>query len=61
MIQSLSIASLLALLLSACSAENPPQALGTLERDRITFSATSNEIIRELPMQKASTLKSVMC
>ncbi|GFK55646.1 HlyD family secretion protein [Vibrio cholerae] len=57
MIQSLSIASLLALLLSACSAENPPQALGTLERDRITFSATSNEIIRELPISEGEHVK----
>ena len=57
MIQSLSIASLLALLLSACSAENPPQALGTLERDRITFSATSNEIIRELPIAEGEHVK----
>ncbi len=56
MIQSLSIASLLALLLSACSAENPPQALGTLERDRITFSAHKNDNIVELPSREAEPL-----
>lgn len=57
MTKSLSIAALLTLLLSACTPEAPPQALGTLERDRITFSATSNEIIRELPVAEGDTVK----
>ncbi|EOW6614565.1 HlyD family secretion protein [Vibrio fluvialis] len=42
--------SLLILLLSGCSQDSENQALGTLERDRVTFSATSNEIIRQLPI-----------
>lgn len=46
--------TLLIALLTACSKENPPQALGTLERDRVTFTATSNEIIRDLPVKEGS-------
>ncbi|TXY05316.1 HlyD family secretion protein [Vibrio mimicus] len=57
MTKSLSIAALLTLLLSACTPDAPPQALGTLERDRITFSATSNEIIRELPIAEGDPVK----
>ncbi|WP_158120719.1 HlyD family secretion protein [Vibrio metoecus] len=57
MTQSFSIAALFVLLLSACTPEVPPQALGTLERDRITFSATSNEIIRELPKDEGAFVK----
>lgn len=57
MTKSLSIAALLTLLLSACTPDAPPQALGTLERDRITFSATSNEIIRELPVAEGDPVK----
>ncbi|WP_423840629.1 HlyD family efflux transporter periplasmic adaptor subunit [Vibrio mytili] len=41
-------------LLAACSPDNTPQALGTLERDRVTFTATSNEIIRALPVKEGS-------
>ncbi len=41
-------------LLIACSPRQDAQALGTLERDRVTFSATSNEIIRELPVKEGS-------
>ncbi|GGB14671.1 HlyD family secretion protein [Agarivorans gilvus] len=40
------------ILLSACSPEPPKQALGTLERDRITYTATANEIIRALPIKE---------
>ncbi|QXC58805.1 HlyD family efflux transporter periplasmic adaptor subunit [Vibrio mimicus] len=57
MTNSFSITVLLSLLLSACSPETPPQALGTLERDRITFSATSSEIIRELPVAEGTSVK----
>ncbi|MFV0447279.1 MAG: HlyD family secretion protein [Vibrio sp.] len=41
-------------MLMACSPDKSVQALGTLERDRVTFSATSNEIIRELPVKEGS-------
>ena len=39
---------------SACSPSTPHQAIGTLERDRVTFTATANEIIRELPVVEGS-------
>ncbi|NAW92344.1 MULTISPECIES: HlyD family secretion protein [unclassified Vibrio] len=48
--------SLLLSTLNACSPENSAQALGTLERDRITFSATANEIIRALPVAEGSAV-----
>ncbi|MFZ3507525.1 HlyD family efflux transporter periplasmic adaptor subunit [Vibrio harveyi] len=41
-------------LLTACSKDDGQQALGTLERDRITFTATSSEIIRALPIKEGS-------
>ncbi|MDW2052486.1 biotin/lipoyl-binding protein, partial [Vibrio sp. 977] len=41
-------------LLSAGSKDNTHQALGTLKRDRVTFTATSNEIIRALPVKEGS-------
>ncbi|HDY7915625.1 TPA: HlyD family efflux transporter periplasmic adaptor subunit [Vibrio vulnificus] len=40
------------LALTACTTESTSQALGTLERDRVTFTATANEIIRELPVKE---------
>lgn len=43
--------------LSACSKESTTQALGALERDRITFSATANEIIRALPIAEGQSVK----
>lgn len=43
--------------LSACQNDDNGKALGTLERDRITFSATANEIIRELPVREGSVVK----
>ncbi len=51
-----SLYSLLLLLplLSACTQNEDAQALGTLERDRVTLSATSNEIIRALPVKEGS-------
>lgn len=44
-------------LLVACAPDDSSQALGTLERDRVTFSATSNEIIRALPVKEGSQVK----
>ncbi|WP_447472043.1 HlyD family secretion protein [Vibrio harveyi] len=41
-------------LLTACSKDDDQQALGTLERDRVTFTATSSEIIRALPIKEGS-------
>ncbi|MEL7439036.1 MAG: HlyD family efflux transporter periplasmic adaptor subunit [Pseudomonadota bacterium] len=41
-------------LLTACSKDDGQQALGTLERDRVTFTATSSEIIRALPIREGS-------
>lgn len=44
-------------LLSACGdRQDASQALGTLERDRVTLSATSNEIIRQLPVTEGSSV-----
>ncbi|MEZ9626677.1 HlyD family secretion protein [Aliivibrio fischeri] len=43
--------------LQACSPDKGDEALGTLERDRVTFSATSNEIIRALPVKEGSEVK----
>ena len=40
---------IVALLLSACLGNEPPQALGTLERDRVVLKATAAEIIVALP------------
>lgn len=53
-----SLYSLLLLLplLSACTQNEDAQALGTLERDRVTLSATSNEIIRALPVKEGSNV-----
>ncbi|MGV2987890.1 HlyD family secretion protein [Vibrio sp. E150_011] len=46
----------LALALLGCQDEEHSKALGTLERDRITFSATGSEIIRALPIREGSTV-----
>ncbi|MCL1067995.1 HlyD family efflux transporter periplasmic adaptor subunit [Shewanella olleyana] len=48
------ISLLFILMLLGCSPTSTPQAIGTLERDRVTFTATSNEIIRELPVNEGS-------
>ncbi|MBM7071880.1 HlyD family efflux transporter periplasmic adaptor subunit [Shewanella sp. 202IG2-18] len=47
---------ILVVFLCACSKQSD-QALGTLERDRITFSATGNEIIRQLPFHEGAQVK----
>lgn len=44
-------------ILQGCSPDKSDEALGTLERDRVTFSATSNEIIRALPIKEGSEVK----
>lgn len=44
--------SIFFILLTGCERGTTEQALGTLERDRITFVATSSEIIRALPIQE---------
>lgn len=49
--------ALLITLLTACSPGDSQQALGTLERDRVTFTATANEIIRALPVIEGSPVK----
>lgn len=43
-------------ILSGCNSNETAKALGTLERDRVTFTATSNEIIRELPVVEGSAV-----
>lgn len=45
---------LIVILLAGCTPSSGQQALGTIERDRITFTATSNEIIRALPTKEGS-------
>lgn len=51
------IGSVLISLLTACTQDDSSQALGTLERDRVTFTATANEIIRALPATEGSQVK----
>lgn len=54
------LAALLALattLLVACSEPQPPMALGTLERDRISLRATVAQPIRTQPQQEGATLQ----
>jgi HlyD family secretion protein len=45
------------LLLGACSEKNSTQALGTLERDRVTLKATAPEIIAARPVREGSQVK----
>lgn len=49
--------TLLITMLTACSPIEKQKALGTLERDRVTFSATANEIIRALPIREGSMVQ----
>lgn len=46
--------SLLSLALSGCLQDEPAQALGTLERDRVVLKATAAEIITNLPITEGS-------
>ena len=43
--------------LLGCQNDDNGKALGTLERDRISFSSTASEIIRELPVQEGTSVK----
>lgn len=45
------------ILLFGCEDKTTELALGTLERDQITFSATANEIIRALPVREGDHVK----
>jgi len=45
------------ILLVGCEDKTAELALGTLERDQITFTATSNEIIRALPLREGDQVK----
>lgn len=44
-------------LLTACGQQQTPQALGTLERDRVLLRATSDEIVTELPVREGSMVQ----
>ncbi|WP_375164869.1 HlyD family secretion protein [Vibrio sp. D173a] len=54
MMKRIILGTLALTLLTACSKDDGQQALGTLERDRVTFTATSSEIIRALPIKEGS-------
>ena len=45
------------LTLSGCLPQSPPQASGTLARDRISLTATRNEIIQSLPVAEGAAVK----
>lgn len=49
--------SLIALSIIGCDQNAPSQALGTLERDRVTLTATANEIVRELPIKEGQYIE----
>ncbi|GAB6260001.1 HlyD family secretion protein [Photobacterium sp. R1] len=51
------IAVMIALLLTGCNRASNSQALGTLERDRITLTATATEIIRVMPVEEGQPVK----
>lgn len=44
-------------LVTGCSSPDSQKALGTLERDRVTFLATASEIIRALPVAEGVPVK----
>lgn len=48
---------LLCIILTACEKMEPPSAYGTLERDRVTLSATANEIITAHHIKEGSYVK----
>lgn len=54
MMKRIILGTLALTLLTACSKDDGQQALGTLERDRVTFTTTSSEIIRALPIKEGS-------
>ncbi|MDW6001416.1 HlyD family secretion protein [Vibrio mangrovi] len=47
---------ILMVLLTACQTDENKVALGTLERDRVTLTATASEIVRALPVKEGSTV-----
>ncbi|CAG20698.1 HlyD family secretion protein [Photobacterium profundum] len=49
--------SLIVLSILGCDQNAPSQALGTLERDRVTLTATANEIVRELPIKEGQYIE----
>ncbi len=49
-------ALLLALFLTACNDSHQKVALGTLERDRIALSATTNEVVIDLPVAPGASV-----
>lgn len=49
--------TLATLILVACSEPEPPMALGTLERDRLSLRATAAQIIRQQPQREGSTVQ----
>lgn len=44
------------LALFGCTPQQTPQALGTLERDRVSLTATANEIIEKISVQEGQTV-----
>ncbi len=50
-------AAFIVISLAGCGQNSPPQALGTLERDRVTLTATASEIIRALPKNEGQVVK----
>ena len=52
--RKLLLTGLILLTFTACYPIENHRALGTLERDRVTFSATASEIIRELPIKEGN-------
>ncbi|OLQ71090.1 hypothetical protein BIT28_02650 [Photobacterium proteolyticum] len=48
---------LLMFAVTACTEQGPTEALGTLERDRVTLTATSNEIVRLQPVKEGEFVK----
>ncbi|WP_406734803.1 HlyD family efflux transporter periplasmic adaptor subunit [Vibrio scophthalmi] len=54
--QKIFVSVLFISLLSACSPIDKDKALGTLERDRVTLTATANEIIRQLPIREGTAV-----
>ncbi|MCE9679825.1 HlyD family efflux transporter periplasmic adaptor subunit [Shewanella sp. AS1] len=45
------------LLMTGCEPSDPPQALGTLERDRVLLRATAAELITSLPKKEGSMVE----
>ncbi|MBF9002501.1 HlyD family secretion protein [Vibrio nitrifigilis] len=50
------ICALLTLILAGCSPQEKPQALGTLERDRVSLTATASEVIQSIPVKEGQPI-----